>query len=108
MLLAVVILKVCFLQNLYMTFIDLEGGAKSDWQASQNIITLHEEKWLSIDFLMKRAKQRMQVHVDYMCFKWSASHWTSVWCTLVATKEDHSLTWVLNAAACSGKPAAVK
>lgn len=27
-LLAVVILKVCFLQNLYMTLIDLEGGAE--------------------------------------------------------------------------------
>lgn len=56
LLLAVVFLKVCSLQNLYMTLIDLEGGAKSDRQASQNIISLHEEKRLAIDFLMKRAE----------------------------------------------------
>lgn len=58
LLLAVIFLKVRSLQNLYMTLIDLEGGAKSDWQASQNIVSLHEEKRLAVDFLMKRAKQR--------------------------------------------------
>lgn len=49
----VTFLKVCFLQNLYMALIDLEGGAEPDRQASQNVIALHEEKRLSIDFLTK-------------------------------------------------------
>lgn len=56
--LAVVLLKVCSLQNLYVTLIDLEGGAESDRQAGQDIVTLHEEEGLAVDFLMKRAKQR--------------------------------------------------
>lgn len=56
--LAVVLLKVCSLQNLYVTLIDLEGGAESDRQAGQDIVTLHEEERLAVDFLMKRAKQR--------------------------------------------------
>lgn len=72
--LTVLLIKVCFLQNLYMALVDLEGGAESDRQAGQNIVTLHQEKRLAIDFLMRRAKQCGEVDVGYSCERFKYRH----------------------------------
>lgn len=60
MLLAVIVLEVCFLQNLYVTLVDLEGGAKFDRQAGQNVTALHEEERLPIDFLTRKQSSDLE------------------------------------------------
>lgn len=101
LLLAVIVLEVCFLQNLYVTLVDLEGGAKFDRQAGQNVMALHEEERLPIDFLTR--KQSSDLEESWNFWELKISEAPSSGCL-----EDDRLTCSLKAEACSGKPAAVK